>query len=131
MSDEQGWISIGVAAALSREYAAEGSAFIPTLSQLLLAALPDCTEPIMAGGFLAKKTLAGVRLSLGDFQYVLDASAKGPAKASRTHTVRGIALKSEPMSVDEWLAEVGAGIEIRMHESERLRTALGQVLGLT
>lgn len=121
---------MGVAAALAREYAAEGSAFIPTLSRLLLDALPDCAEPVMAGGFLAKKTVAGVRVTLGDFQYTLDGSSKGPVKASRTHIVRGISLKSEPITVDEWLAEVGEGIDRRMHESNRIRTALGGLLGL-
>lgn len=120
---------MGVAAALSREYASEGREFVPHLARLLESALPEATEPILTGGLL-RKTLTGVRITLGDFQYALE-SAKGPVQASRTHIVRGISLKSEPMAIDEWLAEVGAQIEMRMQESERVRKALGSLLGLT
>ncbi|MBN9500870.1 MAG: hypothetical protein BGO01_00670 [Armatimonadetes bacterium 55-13] len=130
MQDEQGWVSIGVAAALSREYSVEGAQFVPVLSRLLLNALPDCTEPIMAGGFFSKKTLSGVCIQLGDFRYALEAGEKGGVLASRTHQVRGISLKSEPMSVDSWLGEVGAGIEGKMRENSRVRAALSELLEL-
>ena len=130
MSEEPNWMTIGVAAALSREYASEGKAFIPHLHHLLEQALPDLVEPVLSGGLLSRKTVVGLRVNLGDFQYTLDGGAKGMVKASRSHTVRGIALKSEEMDITEWLAEVGAYIEAQMQHNSRVRSALGDLLGL-
>lgn len=130
MPEDQDWVSIGVAAALAREYAEDGRAFVPVFADMLSKALPDETEPIMAGGFLSKKTVVGVRISLGDFRYEVDSSQKGPIKASRTHIVRGISLKSEPMEMSDWLAEVGAAIESHMHGNARAHAALSSLLGL-
>jgi len=130
MPEDQDWISIGVAAALAREYAQDGRAFVPLLADMLCKALPDEAEPIMAGGFLSKKTVAGVRLKVGDFQYELDSSEKGPVKTSRTHVVRGITLKSEPIEMADWLADVGAAIELRMGRSAETRAALSGLLGI-
>ena len=121
---------MGVAAALSREYAAEGQAFIPALAKLLEGAMPEATEPILSGGLLSRKNVVGLRLTLGDFQYVLDGSSKGILRPSRTHIVRGIALKSEPIDIETWLGEVGAGMEELMRHNERVRGALGGLLGI-
>lgn len=120
---------MGVAAALSRDFAAEGRAYVPTLARLLQQALPDEAEPILSGGLL-RKSVTGVRLALGDFRYELDSSEKGPVRASKTHVVRGISLKSEPVPVDEWMREVGHALEARMQESARVRSALSELLGL-
>lgn len=130
MSSDHDMISIGVAAALAREYAQDNRAFVPMFANMLVGALPEQTEPITSGGFLSKKSVTGVKVTLGDYRYELDASGKGAAKATRTHIVRGIALKSEPVEIHEWLQEVGAAIETRMEGNARARTALNGMLGL-
>ncbi|CAN5555750.1 hypothetical protein BH11ARM2_BH11ARM2_38270 [soil metagenome] len=130
MADDGDWIPLGVAAAMAKEYAAEGRDFMPTLVRLLETALPDETVPIEKGGFLSKRTTVGVRLTLGDFTYEIDGREPGPLRVGRTHVVRGIALKSEPIDIDAWLAEVGAGIEARMRASSKTTTALNGLLGL-
>lgn len=128
MSEEQDWTRIGVAAALAKEYAAEGRAFVPVLARLLENALPDLTEPIMSGGFLKKKEAIGVKVDLDEFRYELNGSS-GRIQASRTHVVRGISLKSEPISVDQWLAEVGDAVDRHLHGNAEAAAALNRLLG--
>lgn len=124
----QGWARLGVAAALSREYANDSKAFLGFLANLLKSAMPDETEIRTRGLF--KKTVEGVVLDLGERRYVIEDPGRGPLAASRVQVVRGIALKTESISVEECLAELEATLTIRAGENAKARAALGQMLGL-
>src|SRR5215475_2555950 len=103
-------VKIGVAGALSRELQGDHEAFIQSFARALQAAFPNEAELRYEGGFLSKKRLAGVSIRLGEDLYSLTKPAKGPLESSRTHIVRGIALKTEPIAVDQWLSEVSERI---------------------
>lgn len=124
----QGWARLGVAAALGREYAADARAFLPYLARMLEGAMPDETEVRTQGFF--KKTIVGVGLDLGGTRYSVDDPGRGPLAAARTQVVRGIALKTEPLSLEECLAELETALENRARENASARRALGQMLGL-
>ncbi|AIE87374.1 hypothetical protein [Fimbriimonas ginsengisoli] len=130
MPEEHDLVSMGVAAALARELASDAKEFVPGLCRVLQQGLPESTEVILSGGFLSRKTVSGVRVSLGDFQYEIDSGAKGQIRATRTHVVRGISLKSEPLDIETWIEEVGAAIEERMRSNARTKAALSGLLNL-
>lgn len=122
------WARLGVAAALGREYAADGKAFLPFLANLLEGAMPEETTVRTQGLF--KKSIVGVTVDLGGTRYAVDDPGRGPLTAARTQVVRGIALKTEAIPMDELLAELEAALETRAGENARARAALGQMLGL-
>ena len=124
----QGWARLGVAAALGREYAADGRAFLPFLVQLLEGAMPGETQVRTQGFF--KKTVVGVSVDFGGIRYVVEDPGRGGLSATRTQVVRGIALKTEPVPMAELLADLEAALEARAAENAQARAALAQMLGL-
>ena len=124
----RGWARLGVAAALGREYAADGKAFLPFLVRLLEGAMPEETEVRTQGFF--KKSVVGVVVDLGATRYSVEDPGRGPLTATRTQVVRGIALKNETIPMPELLAEMEAALEARAGENARARAALAGMLGL-
>lgn len=126
--EDRSWARMGVAAALGREYAAEGKTFLEFLARLLKSTMPDETEVATKGLF--KKSVQGVTVDLGDTRFTIQDPGKGPLAASRAQVVRGIALKTEPISVEECLRELEIALESRANENARARQALSDMLGL-
>jgi len=121
-------MEMSVQAALARQYASEQRDFLPFLASMLKSALPNEVQVLEAGLF--KKTVRGVVLTQGENRYVLEDSGRGSLQATFTRVVRGIALKTETLSIQEWLACVGQELDKFAVESEQARRALAQSLGL-
>jgi hypothetical protein len=132
MSDLEGdpLVHIGIAGALTREMQLDHEQFVQYLARALQAAFPNEAELKYEGGFLAKKRLAGVSVKLGDDVYALTKPARGALQSSRTHVVRGIALKTEAVPIEQWLSEVSLQIEEAVGRDARARSALASALGL-
>lgn len=126
--EDQPWVKLGVSAALEKEYLRDHQTFIRLLGETLQAAVPNDTE-ILTRGFL-KKTVSGVAIAFEDNRYTLELSERGSVTATRSHIVRGIALKNEPLPVEQCLAEIAAHLEARAQESASARAALANLLGL-
>src|SRR5438270_8271589 len=94
-------VQMGVAGALSRELQQDHEVFIQYFARALQSAFPNEVELKYEGGFLSKKRLAGVSIKLGDDVYAVVKPARSQLEATRTHVVRGIALKTEPLPVDQ------------------------------
>src|SRR4051812_44071522 len=88
-------LKLSLAAALSKQYAADSRSFLTALAQMLESALPDETEVRTRGGLFSKKHVHCVTTVLDGDRYSLEDPGHGPLRASRTHIVRGIALKTE------------------------------------
>lgn len=132
MSDEfeqQEWVKFGVATTLSKQYAADQRDFLERLAQMLERALPDTTEVRRKGGLFSKKTVQKVTVALGENRYTLEDTGSGPLQASRTRVVRGIALKTEPVAVQDWLAELGAELDTQAQTNAAAREALSRLVG--
>jgi len=123
-------VQIGVAGALSREMQQDHEQFIQFLAKALQTAFPNEAELKYEGGFLSKKRLCGVSIRLGDDVYSLAKLSRGPLESTKTHVVRGIALKTEPLPVDQWLSEVASLIEAKAGQDSAARSSLAAILGL-
>ena len=127
--EEQEWMKFGVAATLSRQYADDQRAFLELLASMVERALPDETEIQKRGGLFSKKTVQRVQVTLNENRYVLEDPGHGALQASRVRVVRGIALKTEFVPVEEWLAELGSTLEERARTSAAAREALSRMVG--
>jgi hypothetical protein len=121
-------IGMGVAAALAHQYAKEQREFLPLIARVLKDSMPDQVDLIETGLF--KKTLRGVLVNDGGNRLTLEDQGRGPLQASFTRVVRGIALKTEPVTVDEWLTMVGEMLERQAGENAAARASLAKMLGL-
>src|SRR5437016_4994960 len=128
--EEEGWLSTGVAATLAKEYGAHQVQFLESLARLLESALPEQVEVTRRGGLFAReKPVAQLRVDLGEARYTLENTGKGPLKAQRSLVKRGIVLRSEPMSVEDWIAEVGAALDALARDNEAAAAAMRRFSG--
>jgi hypothetical protein len=127
--EAQDWVKFGVAATLSRQYAADQRAFLEMLARLLEGAMPDETEVMRRGGLFAKKTVQKVMVTLGENRYTLEDPGRGPLQAARVRVVRGIALKTETISVEAWVDELSAYVDARARTDQAAREALARLVG--
>ena len=128
-SDQAGWMTLGVTAELTKRYVEDQRAFLPLLATMLTSALPEETTLEHRGGLFGKKTLERIEVELGEHRYRLEDPGRGPLRTTRVHVVRGIALKTEQLPVEEWVAELGTAIEERAQRSAAAREALAKLIG--
>ncbi len=126
---EKGWVKLGVSAALAKEYESDQHAFFHLLAEMLVKAMPDHAL-IETRGWFSNKKPAKITLKLENGDYVLEDPERGSLVASRRRIVRGIALKTDVITVPEWLDEICLDLESRARSSETARNALGGLLGL-
>ena len=69
----------------------------------------------------------GLAADLGPWRFSLRLDRGQPA-AERTHVVRGIALKTEPLPLDTWLDALTRSLAEVAATSERERSAILQLL---
>lgn len=127
--EEQEWVRVGVAAALSKQYAADQQTFLEELAQMLTSALPDEAEIQRSGGLFSRKTVHKITVPMGEFQYHLELPGRGGLAATRHHVVRGIVLKKEEIPVPQWVDEVSAALEERARTNAAARDALEKLIG--
>lgn len=112
-----------------RADANDTGAFMEALAEKLGGALPQRAKVERGGGmFSHKHPVRRIALNLGDYEYVVVADG-GALNASRTHLVRGIALKSEPLGLDEWIETLAAELTDLADRSAQDRAALQRLLG--
>ncbi len=120
---------VGVAGALAHAYAQDARTFLPLLAQVLTSALPDESQVERKGGlFQREKPIRKVTVTLGDTIYTLEDLGRGPLAAQRAKVVRGITLKTEPLPVEDWLAELSAHVASRAQQNEKAFFALENLL---
>ena len=120
---------VGVAGALASVYAEDARGFLPLLAVILSGAMPAETEVERRGGlFQREKPVRKVSVTLGENVYTMEDLGRGPLAASRTKIVRGIKLKTDPLPVEEWLAELSGEIAARARGNEKAFFALRGLL---
>jgi hypothetical protein len=127
--EQQEWVKFGVAATLSRQYAADQRTFLELLAQMLEGALPGEAEIGRRGGLFSKKTVQRVTVTLGEHRYTLEDLGRGPLHATRARVVRGISLKTDEIPIQNWLDELGAALDERARTSAAARDALARLVG--
>jgi hypothetical protein len=124
-----GLVQLGATANLAGRYAAEGREFVEMLASMLESTLPGETQVERRGALFSAKSVAKLRVHFGDFHYALEAPRHGPLLATRSKVVRGISLKTDTLSMDEWLEEVGAQLSALAQTNRQASEALQKLTG--
>jgi hypothetical protein len=110
-----------------RADARDVDSFFDVMAVKLADALPDRAE-IERAGLFGRSKPRRVTVSLGDQSYVAERE-RHRVICRRSTIVRGIALKSEELDVDAWIAALSADLVEEAASSERSRIALEGLLG--
>ncbi|MHB1576249.1 MAG: hypothetical protein ACYCX9_07030 [Candidatus Dormibacteria bacterium] len=105
--------------------------FLEVLATKFEGALPGRARiDYQGGGMLRRKAKAvrRIQVQLGDDHFELLRDG-GAVVAKRTKVVRGIALKSEEMSLDGWVSELTRALLKQSEASSADRQALERLLG--
>ena len=103
-------LAASIAAGLDA-YAGDRELFLRLLIEGLAPAVGERLRVERAGGWLRRDgPIRRIRLDLDDVHFTLEAGKGGALTASRARVVRGIALKTEEMPVEEWLQAVAASL---------------------
>ena len=109
-----------MAAVLARRSREDVTALLGDLAGLLSEVVPGA----QVQRTLLRRQITTVRLPLGGHVYLLRRGPDGTFDASRQHEVRGVVIRTDPMEIDEFLAELGNAIDVELRRSERGRDAL-------
>jgi hypothetical protein len=119
---------IDALAASLRADASDTAAFLEALAARLEGALPGQVEVERKGRLLGgAKRVRRISVRIGDSHYEI-AGDGGALTARRRNVVRGIALKSEELGVDEWIDGLSADLLELAQSSERGRVALERLI---
>jgi hypothetical protein len=102
-------------------------AFVEALAAKLEGAFPDRVV-VDRGGFLGGKRVRALGVELGDQRFELTHES-ARVTCRRRNVVRGIALRNEELSLDEWIDELSRRLLEEAGRSEREREALERLLG--
>jgi hypothetical protein len=115
-------------AASLRADARDLDAFVEALATKLEAAFPDRVEVERRGAlFGGRKRVVRVRATLGDDHFELE---RGQSRVScrRRKIVRGITLKNENLTIDEWIDGFSKALLAEASASQRGRESLARLL---
>lgn len=116
-------------AASLRADAGDAVAFMEALATKLGGALPQRTQIERNGGLFSRAHhVRRISVRLGEWEYTLVMEPGGSLAASRTHAVRGITLKSEPLGLDQWISDFSADLAELARTSLQDQTALRRLL---
>jgi hypothetical protein len=119
---------IDLVAASLRADAADLEAFVEALAAKLEAALPDQVQVERRGGLLGgNKRVRRIEVTLGDQRYEAEYE-RGRVTCRRRSVVRGIALKTQELDLDAWIAALSQDLLEESERSERGRQALARLL---
>ncbi|HEY7850277.1 MAG TPA: hypothetical protein VIC27_09455, partial [Ktedonobacterales bacterium] len=126
---DQNGMEFELLAASLRADASDAGAFLEALATKLSGALPQRTQVERGGGMFSRvHPVRRIAVRLGEWEYALVAEPGGALEASRTHAVRGITLKSEPLGLDQWIEELSADLTELARTSLQDQTALRRLL---
>lgn len=112
--------SASVAAILAQRSREDHAALLDELVLMLSEIVPRVQ---VKRAFLGRRVTA-VHLPLGGFVYVLKRTANDAFEASRQQQVRGVVIRTDPMEIDGFLAELGLALDVELRRTERGRDAL-------
>lgn len=103
-------LAASITAGLSREYAGDREMFLALLVESLRPALGERLR-LERGGWLRRDgPIRRIELDLDALRFALQVGKAGALSATRCRVVRGIALKTEELTVEAWLQEVAQAV---------------------
>jgi hypothetical protein len=112
--------SASVAAILAQQSREDRAALLDDLAALLADVVPRARVERA----LLKRHVTAVHLPLGNYIYVLQREAGHEFEAKRQQQVRGVVIRTDPMEIDAFLAELGPALDAELRRTERGREAL-------
>jgi hypothetical protein len=109
-----------IAALLAQRSRADRKELLDELAGLLAAMVPG----VRVERTLFRRRVTAIRMPLGGYVYVLKKSAEDSFEPSRQQEVRGVVVRTVPMEIDAFLAELGAAIDVELRRTEAGRAAL-------
>ncbi len=117
-----------VLASSLRADAGDTKSFLEVLANKLGGALPTRTSVERESHLFAReKPVKSISIELGEFRYQIG-HQHGTLTAQRTRVVRGIALKTEALGVDDWLDALSQALLELAQQSASDRAALQRML---
>jgi hypothetical protein len=120
----QSFENASVAALLAKRSREDRAALLDEL----VAVLSEVVPGVQVERALLRRNITSVRLPVGDFVYVLARGANDSFEASRQQEVRGVVIRTVPMAIDLFLAELGLALDVELRRSESGRKALEEWL---
>jgi hypothetical protein len=103
--------------------------FLDALASKLEGSLPEHTKVTRQGGiFSRERPVKEIVVLLGEYQYRIGSEKQGILVAARAHTVRGIVLQTEQITVDQWIIELSEALSLLAKHSAQSRAALERFL---
>lgn len=115
-----------VLAASLRADARDLDTFLETLALKLSGSLPQSTK-VEREGFRGRGRVKSISVELANRRYGLERSSTA-VTCLRASAVRGIVLKNEEVSVDEWIDSLARDLAEAAEQSDRGRLALDRLL---
>jgi hypothetical protein len=107
---DPGTLAENIAAGLTRDYGGDREIFLSLLVEALQPALGERLRVQRAGWFRRDGPIRRLDLDLDAQRFALEVGKGGALAATRQRVVRGIALKTEDLSVEAWLQAVAAAL---------------------
>jgi hypothetical protein len=123
MDDDEKALAVDVLATMLQRERHEARAWLEHVAAKLEGVLPEHTTVERNGGLFSRGKVQRVDTVFDGVRYSLVLQKHGPV-AQKAKVVRGIALATETIEVDRWIAEVAAHLERAAHGSEATRKAL-------
>src|SRR5215472_15427143 len=81
--------------------------FLEVLATKLSGSLPNQTRVLRHSSLFSREhPVKEIIVTLGDYQYRVTKERQGPIASFRAKIVRGIVLKTEQISMDQWVGEL-------------------------
>jgi hypothetical protein len=121
-------IDVELVAASLRASSSDLKTFVEVLAEKLEGALPGRVQvERRSTRFLGKeKRIERIQFQLGDARYLL--STRNGLEARRAKVVRGVVLKTDELSFDEWLSALAHDLAVEAETNERAQLALQELL---
>ncbi len=109
-----------VAAVLAQRSRADRKELLDELVTMLVEVVPG----VQVERALLRRHVTAIRLPLAGYLYVLKKSSTNDFEASRQQVVRGVSVRTVPMEIDAFLAELGVALDVELRRTEKGREAL-------
>ena len=122
-------LQVEMLAASLRADTTDLSAFMEALAAKLAGALPNQTTVTRQSSLFSREhPVKEVAVTLGDYQYRISRERQGPVMAQRAKIVRSIVLKTDAISIEQWIEEVAESLAQEANRSAQARASLEQFL---
>ena len=116
-------------AASLRADSTDNRAFLEALAAKLSGSLPNQTIVIRHSSIFSRDhPVKEIAVTMGDYQYRIGREKQGPIMTQRAKVVRGIVLKTEQISMDQWIDELAGALAHEAEHSAQARIALERFL---